>query len=71
MTNTVTSWAPLDAAEPRRGEALERVIAAGWRELDRNATIAQAAAEQLSPETLTRTHEAAHQRVRELVDRGR
>jgi AcrR family transcriptional regulator len=66
--------AALDAAEPRRGpalEALERVIAAGWQELDRNATIAQAAADQLSPAALARSHEAAHRRVRELVDRGR
>jgi AcrR family transcriptional regulator len=66
--------AALDAAEPGRGparEALERVIAAGWRELDRNATIAQAAAEQLSPEALTRSHQAAHHRVQELIDRGR
>jgi AcrR family transcriptional regulator len=64
----------LDEAEPRRGsarEALERVIAAGWRELDRNATIAQAAAEQLGPEAFARSHEVAHQRIRELVDRGR
>ena len=66
--------AALDAAEPQRGSAraaLERVIAAGWRELDRNATIAQAAAEQLGPEAFARSHEAAHRRIRELVDRGR
>jgi TetR/AcrR family transcriptional repressor of mexCD-oprJ operon len=51
--------AALDAAEPDRGaplEALDRVVAAGWRELDRNAAVAQAAAEEL---------------IRELVDRGR
>jgi hypothetical protein len=47
----------LDAAEPSRGpavEALDRVIAAGWSELDRHSTIADAAAEQLSPAALTR-----------------
>lgn len=64
----------LDAAEPDAGpplEALDRVIAAGWRELDRNRAMAQAAAEQLSPAALARAHEAAHRRVRRLVERGR
>jgi len=63
-----------DAVEPERGpaiDALERVIAAGWRDLDHNRAIAQAAAEQLAPEALRRTHEPAHQRIRKLVDKGR
>lgn len=66
--------AALDAAEPDRGaplEALDRVIAAGWRELDRNAAVAEAAAAELSPAALRRVHDAAHRRVRALVDRGR
>jgi TetR/AcrR family transcriptional regulator, mexCD-oprJ operon repressor len=64
----------LDAVEPERGaapEALERVIDVGWRDLDRNTAIAQAAGDQLTPEALRRTHQAAHQRLRKLVDRGR
>jgi TetR/AcrR family transcriptional repressor of mexCD-oprJ operon len=64
----------LDAVEPERGaapEALERVIDVGWRDLDRNNAIAQAAGDQLTPEALRRTHQAAHQRLRKLVDRGR
>jgi TetR/AcrR family transcriptional regulator, mexCD-oprJ operon repressor len=64
----------LGAIEPERGpplEALERVIEVGWRDLDRNTAIAQAAGEQLTPEALRRTHQAAHRRVRRLVDRGR
>ena len=64
----------LAAVEPERGpplEALGRVIDVGWRDLERNDAIAQAAGEQLTPETLRRTHEAAHRRVRKLVDRGR
>jgi TetR/AcrR family transcriptional regulator, mexCD-oprJ operon repressor len=64
----------LEAAQPDTGpplEALERLLSAGWRELDRNGAIAAAAATQLSPAALTRTHHAAHERVRELVDRGR
>jgi TetR/AcrR family transcriptional regulator, mexCD-oprJ operon repressor len=63
----------LDAAQPDTGpplEALLRLLAAGWRELGRNGEIAAAAATQLSPAALTRSHEAAQQRVRELVDRG-
>ncbi|HUY44318.1 MAG TPA: TetR/AcrR family transcriptional regulator [Streptosporangiaceae bacterium] len=64
----------LEAAQPDSGpppEALERLLAAGWRELDRNSAMAAAAATQLSPAALTRSHEAAHQRVLELVNRGR
>jgi AcrR family transcriptional regulator len=64
----------LEAADPETGpsvDALERVIAAAWRELDRNRAIAQAAAEQLSPAALARAHEAAHRRIRQLAERGR
>jgi TetR/AcrR family transcriptional regulator, mexCD-oprJ operon repressor len=64
----------LDAVEPERGsplEALQRVIDVGWRDLDRNHAIAQAAAEMLTSEALVRTHRHAHRRVRKLVDRGR
>ncbi|MGH2946345.1 MAG: TetR/AcrR family transcriptional regulator, partial [Solirubrobacteraceae bacterium] len=52
-------------------EALDRVVAAAWRELDRNRAIAQATSEGLSPAAVTRTHEAAHRPIRELVERGR
>jgi TetR/AcrR family transcriptional regulator, mexCD-oprJ operon repressor len=64
----------LDAVAPERGpplEALGRVIYAGWRDLDRNNAIAHAAGELLTPEALRRTHQAAHRRLRKLVDRGR
>jgi TetR/AcrR family transcriptional regulator, mexCD-oprJ operon repressor len=64
----------LDAVELDRGpatEVLERVLAVGWRDLDHHNAIAQAAAEQLTPEVLRRTHEALHRRVRALTDRGR
>ena len=68
------STAAMDAARPEDGpppEALARVLAAGWQELDRYGAVAAAAATQLSPDALTRTHESAHERVRELVERGR
>jgi TetR/AcrR family transcriptional regulator, mexCD-oprJ operon repressor len=64
----------LEAAQPASGpplEALDRLIAAGWRKLEHNSAIAQAAAEQLSPAALTRAHLAAHDRVGGLVRRGR
>ena len=68
------AWVALHAAEPGRGsplEALERVVSAGWRELDRNRAVAQAAAEHLSAEAMTRAHEAAHRQIGALVERGR
>jgi TetR/AcrR family transcriptional regulator, mexCD-oprJ operon repressor len=65
--------AALESARPDSGpplEALERLLSAGWRELDRNGAVAAAAAAQLSPDALARSHQAAHERVRELVERG-
>jgi TetR/AcrR family transcriptional regulator, mexCD-oprJ operon repressor len=64
----------LDQVEPERGsplEALGRVIDVGWRDLDRNNAIAQAAGELLTAEAHKRTHRAAHRRLRKLIDRGR
>jgi len=67
------STVALEEARPDQGpppEALERVLTAGWQELDRYGAVAEAAATQLSPDALTRTHQSAHERVRELVERG-
>ncbi len=64
----------LDSARPESGapwEALQRLLMAGWRELDRNSAVAAAAASQLSPVALNRSHDTAHERVRDLVERGR
>jgi|SRR5215211_7741438 len=64
----------LEAAEPGRGDpvdALERVIAAAWRELDSNRALAHATAERMSSEAMTRSHEAAQRPLRELAERGR
>lgn len=68
------TMAALDAVQPEEGpplEALARVIDVGWRDLDRNNAIAQAASEQLTAEAHKRTHQAAHRRLRKLIDRGR
>jgi TetR/AcrR family transcriptional repressor of mexCD-oprJ operon len=64
----------LEAADPDHGPplaALERVVAAGWRELAHNTAIAQASAEQLSPAALARVHHPIGQRLGRLVERGR
>jgi AcrR family transcriptional regulator len=66
--------AAIEATAPDQGspvEALDRLIAASWLELDRHTGIASAAAEQLSPAALRRTHEAALRAVHALVERGR
>jgi TetR/AcrR family transcriptional regulator, mexCD-oprJ operon repressor len=50
--------AAMEEARPEAGpplEALDRVVALGWREVARNAVIAQAVAEQLSPDHAPRT----------------
>jgi AcrR family transcriptional regulator len=51
-------------------EALERLVAAAWGELERNRVVAQAASEQLSPAALTRSHEALHAPIAALIRRG-
>jgi AcrR family transcriptional regulator len=56
------------AASP--SEALERAVAAGWEKLSRHAAVAQAAAAQLSPETLRQTHEAGYAHARQLFAAG-
>ena len=51
-------------------EALEGAITASWAELSRHAAIAEAAAAQLSPDALRKTHEAAHTYARKLIEGG-
>jgi AcrR family transcriptional regulator len=51
-------------------EALERAIRASWTELSRNSGIAEAAAAQLSPEVLRRTHEAGHAHAQRMFEAG-
>jgi TetR/AcrR family transcriptional repressor of mexCD-oprJ operon len=66
--------AAIEAAEPEKGpplEALDRVIAAAWRELDRNRAVAQATSEHLGAVEVARAHEPAMRPIRELVARGR
>jgi len=68
------TMAALQAARPDDGppvQALERMLAAAWRHLARYGAMAQAVAEQLRPEAVTRTHQAAHRTIGALLERGR
>jgi len=61
------------AARPGEGppvEAMERLVAMGWRELGKHAAMAEAAGTMLSAEAMARSHAAAHPAVAELVERG-
>ena len=51
-------------------QALDQAIRASGVELSRNAAIAEAAAAQLSPDALRRTHEAAHVHARGMFEAG-
>jgi TetR/AcrR family transcriptional repressor of mexCD-oprJ operon len=64
----------LEAAEPGDGppvQALERMLAGAWRHLARYGAMSRAVAEQLSPEAVTRSHQAARRTVGALLERGR
>jgi AcrR family transcriptional regulator len=67
------TMAALLATEPDEGpadEAVDRMVAAAWQHLASYGAMAQAVAEQLSPEAVAKTHHAAHQSIGALVERG-
>jgi TetR/AcrR family transcriptional repressor of mexCD-oprJ operon len=51
-------------------EALERAVTASWAELSAHSAIAQAAAAQLSPDALRKTHESANAHARRMFESG-
>jgi TetR/AcrR family transcriptional repressor of mexCD-oprJ operon len=59
----------LDEGSPL--DALDRLIARAWAELERHGVIAEAASGHLSPAALARAHETLHQPIARLVERGR
>ena len=66
--------AALESARPGSGPpvtALERMIALAWQHLASYGAMAQATSEQLSPEAIARTHQAAQQAIGALLERGR
>jgi TetR/AcrR family transcriptional regulator, mexCD-oprJ operon repressor len=67
------TMAALQAVHPEDGppaEALDRMLAATWQHLARYRAMAAAVAELLSPEAVARTHQAAHQTIGALLERG-
>jgi len=63
----------LQAVHPEDGppvEAVDRMLAATWQHLTRYRAMAAAVAELLSPEAVTRTHQAAHHTIGALLERG-
>jgi len=68
------SAAALEEADAESGsvlDALDRLVAEGWRALDRHSAIAQATSEQLPADAIPETHAAAFRPVSALVERGR
>jgi TetR/AcrR family transcriptional regulator, mexCD-oprJ operon repressor len=67
------TMAALESVHPDDGppiEALDRMLAAAWQHLAGYGAMAAAVAELLSPEAVTRTHQAAHQMIGALLARG-
>ncbi len=63
----------LQSVRPEDGppvEALDRMLAATWQHLARYRPMAAAVAELLSPEAVTRTHQAVHHTIGALLQRG-
>ena len=61
--------AALDEGTPL--DALERLVSASWRELERHAAIAAASSSFLSGEAMRRSHHAVRGPIGDLIDRGR
>lgn len=64
----------VQAAAPDDGppvQALERMVAATWQHLARYGAMSQAVAEQFGPDAVARSHQAAHQAIGALLERGR
>ncbi len=67
------TMAALQSVRPDDGppvEALDRMLAAAWQHLASYQAMATAVAEFLSPEAVTRTHQAAHHTIGTLLQRG-
>src|SRR5262249_56433887 len=65
--------AALESAHVNEGppvQALDRMVAAAWQHVAHYQAMAQAVSELLSPEAVTRTHQAAHQAIGALLERG-
>jgi TetR/AcrR family transcriptional regulator, mexCD-oprJ operon repressor len=70
VRRTMTALQSAHADDGPPVEALDRMIAAAWQHLARYGAMAAAVAELLSPEAVTRTHQAAHHTIGALLERG-
>jgi TetR/AcrR family transcriptional repressor of mexCD-oprJ operon len=64
----------IEAARPAEGdpvEALECVLSVSWEQLERHEGIRRAAAEELDPAAIARSHASAARMLRRLIERGR
>ena len=71
VRQTMTALQSVHPDDGRPIEALDRMVAATWQHLARYQAMAAAVAELLTPEAVTRTHQAAHHTVGALAERGR
>ena len=65
--------AALESAHLNQGppaRALDRMLATAWQHLAHYQAMAQVVSELLSPEAVARTHQAAHQAIGALLERG-
>jgi TetR/AcrR family transcriptional regulator, mexCD-oprJ operon repressor len=70
VRRTMTALAATHPDDGPPVQALERMLTSAWQHLARYGAMAQAVAEQLSPQAVTRTHQAAHRTVGALLERG-
>jgi TetR/AcrR family transcriptional repressor of mexCD-oprJ operon len=71
VTRTMALFDQADLENGPPLDALERLINLGWEELDRNRARVHAGLQQLGSTALTRAHQAAAARIRDVVERGR
>ena len=70
VRRTMTALQSVRADDGPPIAALERLLAATWQHLARYGAMAAAVAELLTPEAVTRTHQAVHHTVGALLERG-
>jgi AcrR family transcriptional regulator len=70
VRRTMTALQSVHPDDGPPAEALDRMLAAAWQHLARHQAMAAAVAELLSPEAVTRAHQATHHTVGALLERG-
>ena len=70
VRQTMTALQSVHPDDGPPAQALDRMLAATWQHLARYQAMAAAVAELLSPEAVTRTHQAAHHTIGALLERG-